>query len=133
MMSEWGFDFVRLPLDYRCWTNAKNPCKFDEQVLGEIDQAVEFGRKHGIHVCLNLHRAPGYCVGSPSESFASGPTTRLRSNSISSGRRSRGYRGIPSTRLSFNLVNEPGVILPQTYCRVVRRVVAAIRREDPPG
>ena len=34
------------------------------------------------------------------------------------------------TRLSFNLVNEPGVILPQTYCRVVRRAVAAIRRED---
>ena len=24
-MSEWGFDFVRLPMDYRCWTDRKIP------------------------------------------------------------------------------------------------------------
>ena len=38
-----------------------------EDVLQEIDQAVEFGRKHRVHVNLCLHRAPGYTVAHPPE------------------------------------------------------------------
>ena len=26
-MRQWGFDFVRLPMDYRCWTDASDPYK----------------------------------------------------------------------------------------------------------
>jgi len=40
-------------------------------------------------------------------------------------------QGIPPRRLSFNLVNEPARIAPDKYAQVVRRVVGAIRREDP--
>ncbi|MBU4400901.1 MAG: glycoside hydrolase family 5 protein, partial [Planctomycetes bacterium] len=43
----------------------------------------------------------------------------------------RRYRGITSKQLSFNLLNEPAHTTAEAYCRVVRRVVAAIRREDP--
>ncbi len=66
-IAELGFNFVRLPLDYRCWTDREDPKKLKEPVLKEIDQAVEFGRKHGIHVQINFHRAPGYTVASPPE------------------------------------------------------------------
>src|SRR5580658_9015074 len=38
-MAAWGFDFVRLPMDYRCW--AKTPeAPFEEQTMADIDQAV---------------------------------------------------------------------------------------------
>ena len=64
-IAELGFDFVRLPLDYRCWTDRASPKTLKEPVLKEIDQAVEFGRKHGIHVQINFHRAPGFTVARP--------------------------------------------------------------------
>ena len=43
----------------------------------------------------------------------------------------RRYRGIPSERLSFNLINEPGQVEPRAYVAVVRKLVEAIRNEDP--
>ena len=64
-IAELGFDFVRLPMDYRCWTDQSNPSALKEPVLKEIDQAVEFGKKHGVHVQINFHRAPGYTVAKP--------------------------------------------------------------------
>ena len=66
-IAELGFDFVRLPMDYRCWTDRDNPRTLKEPVLKEIDHAVELGRKHGVHVQINFHRAPGYTVARPRE------------------------------------------------------------------
>ena len=43
----------------------------------------------------------------------------------------RRYKGVGSDRLSFDLVNEPTNISADDYARLVRRVVAAIREEDP--
>ena len=66
-IAELGFDFVRLPLDYRCWTDGTKPSDLKESALKEIDQAVEFGKKYGVHVQINFHRAPGYSVAKPAE------------------------------------------------------------------
>src|SRR5215472_2043364 len=35
-IAELGFDFVRLPLDYRCWTDRAMPRVLREPVLKEI-------------------------------------------------------------------------------------------------
>ena len=56
MISELGFNFVRLPMDYRCWIVDGDWRKFNETTLQEIDQAVGYGRKHGVHVLLNFHQ-----------------------------------------------------------------------------
>ncbi|MFO0911187.1 MAG: cellulase family glycosylhydrolase, partial [Isosphaeraceae bacterium] len=66
-IAELGFNFVRLPMDYRCWTKRSQPRVLDEPVLREVDQAVAFGKKHGVHVQLNFHRAPGFTVAEPPE------------------------------------------------------------------
>jgi len=58
-IAELGFNFVRLPLDYRMWIENSDWTKFHEPTLKEIDDAVDLGGKYGIHVCLNFHRAPG--------------------------------------------------------------------------
>ena len=131
-LAEWGFDFVRLPMDYRCWTNAQDPYKVNEKVLVEIDQAVEFGRKHKVHVDLNLHRAPGYTVASPPEKLKLWTEEEAQKQfDFQWSQFARRYKGIPSAQLSFDLVNEPADIKPEVYAQVARRVVAAIRREDP--
>ncbi|HEV3117638.1 MAG TPA: hypothetical protein VGY58_11320, partial [Gemmataceae bacterium] len=67
LMAEWGFNFARLPLSYRCWSAAEDWRSLREPVLKEIDQAVEFGRRYHVHINLNFHRAPGYCVNPPAE------------------------------------------------------------------
>ena len=63
---EWiarlGFNFVRLPMSYRCWTDPHDPFRLLEPTLLQIDQAVNWGRQYGVHTCLNFHRAPGYCI-----------------------------------------------------------------------
>ena len=58
LISKLGFNFVRLPMDYRCWIRSRNWEEFDETTLAEIDQAVAWGEKYGIHVCINFHRHP---------------------------------------------------------------------------
>ncbi|MGD0900323.1 MAG: cellulase family glycosylhydrolase [Thermoguttaceae bacterium] len=131
-IRQWGFDFVRLPMDYRCWTDPGDPCKLDEKVLREIDQAVELGRKHGVHVNLCLHRAPGYTVARPPERLNLWESEEAQKQfDFQWSQFARRYRGIPSGRLSFNLVNEPARTSEEKYAKVVRRVTAAIRREDP--
>jgi endoglucanase len=130
-MAEWGFDFVRLPLSYRCWADVSDWLKLREDVLVEIDQAVEFGRKHGVHVNINFHRAPGYCVNPPKEPLDLWSNEEvLRACAFHWSHFAKRYKGIPNTQVSFDLLNEPAIIPEETYVRVVKRLVEAIRAED---
>jgi endoglucanase len=131
-ISQWGFDFVRLPMDYRCWTDKTDPYKLDEKVLGEIDQAVEWGKKYGVHVDLNLHRAPGYTVASPKEKMNLWKDEEAQKQfDFQWAAFAKRYRGIPARQVSFDLVNEPANVRAESYAKVVRRVTAAIRGVDP--
>ena len=134
LITDWGFDFARLPTDYRCWTEA--PGTYKEAVLKEIDQAVAWGRARSVHVNLCLHRAPGYCINPPKEPLdlwddgASGEEAR-RQFAAQWGMFAARYKGIPSTQLSFDLVNEPSGTTATPYVRAVTAAVDAIRAADP--
>src|SRR5262249_47907152 len=68
-IAEHGFNFVRLPLSYLSWLDVENPLTPIDDALAEIDRAIAFGKQYDIHVCLNFHRAPGYCVAPPGEAL----------------------------------------------------------------
>ncbi len=137
-IAEWGFDFLRLPMSYHCWSGPERWLEMDEAVLSDIDQAVTMGQRYGVHVCLNLHRAPGYCVNPPAE-----PRNLWRDADALAAfchqwaAFARRYRGISSGQLSFDLVNEPPSPTEERglsradHERVVRAAVAAIRAADP--
>jgi len=130
-MASWGFNFARLPMDYRCW--AKTPgAEFSESTMRDIDQAIEFGRQYGIHINLNFHRAPGYCVNekSPAENTLWRDPAMQEQFARHWGIFAARYKGIPSTRLSFDLVNEPGDITGAEYTRAVRPAIEAIHKTD---
>jgi len=132
LISMLGFNFVRLPMDYRCWTKDGEWTNFDERVLGEIDQAVAWGGTYGIHVCINFHRAPGYTVASPAEARSLWTDAEAqRVCALHWAAFARRYRGIPNNRLSFNLLNEPAQVDSAAHARVVALLVKAIRAEDP--
>jgi endoglucanase len=131
-IAELGFDFVRLPLDYRCWTDPGKPTTLKEPVLKEIDQAVEFGKKHAVHVQINFHRAPGFTVAKPAEPRSIWSDAEILGVcaahwSAFAGR----YQGRPNNELSFNLLNEPDdKVKPEEHRRVVERLAGAIRERD---
>ena len=131
-IAELGFNFVRLPMDYRCYTDADDWLKFQEPVLQEIDQAIAYGEKHGIHVCVNLHRAPGFCINPPEEPSNlwtdDEPLAAFIAHWVMFARR---WKSIPSTRLSFNLLNEPTRSSREDYLKVFQRTIEAIQKEDP--
>jgi endoglucanase len=138
-MAEWGFDFARLPLSYWAWTNRKDWMSIDERALAPVDQAIEYGRQHGVHINLCLHRIPGYCVNgrelepfllfdSPRESMEKALAAATHQWRFFTER----YQAIPSARLSFDLFNEPPWMDDQTrYVEIVRALVAAIREKSP--
>ncbi|MEI8064114.1 MAG: cellulase family glycosylhydrolase, partial [Verrucomicrobiota bacterium] len=130
-LAGWGFNFVRLPMDYRCW--AETPAaEFNESTLREIDQAIEFGRQYSVHVNLNFHRAPGYTVAKPAE-----PSSLWTDHTMQEqfarhwGIFANRYKGVPSRQLSFDLVNEPSSVSNTDYAAVINKAVIAIRAEDP--
>lgn len=133
IIHELGFNFVRLPMDYRIWIKNGDWEQINEEALKDIDQAVEWGRKYGVHVSLNFHRAPGYTVAKPEEprSLWTDPEAQ-RICAKHWAAFARRYKGIPSSRLSFNLFNEPRrSVDPADYAKVVGLVSEAIRKEDP--
>ena len=146
-ISELGFDFVRVPMSYRIWTDPAEPYIIDEQKIEAVDQAVRLGEKYGIHVDLNFHRGPGYCcMPEPAEPWSLWKSAEaLRVFCFHWEYFARRYQGFPSSKLSFNLLNEappPTESLPEPqnlpmqdatraeHEKVIRASVAAIRAID---
>ncbi len=142
-VARHGFNFVRLPLDYRLWTLSAGGSL---RQLRDIDHAVALGGARNIHVNLAFFNVPGRVASGPPEpdgidlwaDDAGGDEARRRFAGQWQMLAER-YRGIPSTRLSFNLLNEPsGSIFRldrkgqhRAYLRALSPAVTAIRAVDP--
>lgn len=132
IMAEWGFNFARIPLSYWCWSKADDWYSADEKILGEIDRVVEFGKQYKIHVNLNFHRAPGYCINPPHEErnlFES--EEALKATEYHWRMFAERYKSYSSKYLSFNLINEAPSIEDAKYEQVARRLIDAIRSVSP--
>lgn len=139
IMAAWGFDFARIPMSYWNWGTPDDWYTIDEAVLEDIDEVVEFGTQYGVHINLNFHRVPGYCINGrelePADLFDDTPENMqqaLDAVVYHWQMFSRRYKGIPNTHLSFDLINEPPKNTDRVrYEEIVRAVVAGIRAEDP--
>jgi endoglucanase len=130
-IAELGFNFIRLPMDYRCWAEPNNWSVLRQGVLEEIDQVMRWAEQYQLHICLNFHRAPGYSVSPPPEPKSLWTNDEAQFVCATHWSNfARRYKGIPNRLLSFNLVNEPPDLDPQVYRTVTARLVEAIRKED---
>jgi endoglucanase len=139
IMKGWGMNFARIPMSYWNWASRDDWYTIDENVFEDIDQVVEFGRQYDIHINLNLHRVPGYCINGRDKErmdlFNDRPRNMQKAldATVFHWRLfARRYRGIPSSHLSFDLINEPPRMKDETrYTQIVVALVDAIREEDP--
>jgi endoglucanase len=143
-MAEWGFDFARLPLSYWVWGSRDDWSLIKEEPLKQIDKAVDLGKQHNIHVNINFHRIPGYCINQrelePADLFTD--TAPQREKALNAAKFhwqafAKRYKGIPNRQLSFDLINEPPKMrsyegaLEERYMEIVNALVGAIREIDP--
>lgn len=131
-IKEWGFNFIRLPMDYRIWIEDGDWEKISESALKRVDLAVTWAQKYDLHLCLNFHRAPGYTVNHPPEAVSIWTDQKAQNVCAKHWRIfAERYRGVPPENLSFNLFNEPSGVSAEVHRNVVLKLAKVIWEKDP--
>jgi aryl-phospho-beta-D-glucosidase BglC (GH1 family) len=152
-MADWGFNFIRLPIAYPYYLNfdrskkitPEEVYKIDEAKVDRIDQLVQLAHKHHLHVSLNLHRAPGYCINAgfhePYNLWKD--QEALDAFCFHWNMWAKRYKNTSEKKISFDLLNEPSMkedmndqhsrattVPGETYRRMVVAALAAIKKEN---
>ena len=139
IMAEWGFDYARIPMSYWNWATKEDWYSIDEDVFKDIDEVIEFGRKYNVHINLNMHRVPGYCINGrelePFDLFNDTPENMQKAMDAVVFHWqffAERYKGISNEHLSFDLINEPPHMPDEArYVEIVKALVEGIRARDP--
>lgn len=153
-MHDWGFDFVRIPIAYPCYLDidrtknitAEDVYKINSQMVDKIDALVMMAHKYNMHVSLNLHRAPGYCINAGFHE----PFNLWKDEAAQNAfyyhwnMWAKHYKSISASKISFDLLNEPamredmndqhsasGPVPGNIYRTVAKEASEAIRKENP--
>jgi aryl-phospho-beta-D-glucosidase BglC (GH1 family) len=153
-MSDWGFDFVRIPMAYPSYIkfdrskpiDPRRICKFDQKSVEKVDQLVYQAHKYGLHVSLNLHRAPGFCVNAGFEEPYNLWKDEEAMDDFCSHWKfwAKRYKNISNDKISFDLLNEPcmredmndqhsrrSAVPGELYRKLVIEASKAIRAQNP--
>ena len=138
IMAELGFDFARIPMSYWNWASKDDWFNINEAIIEDIDEVVELGKQYKIHINLNLHRIPGYCINGrdqePLDLFddtAQNMQKALEGAIFHWRMFARRYKGIPNKQLTFDLINEPPFMDDESrYVEIIKALVTAIHEED---
>lgn len=139
-MAAHGFTFARLPLDYRMWTRDLDGKRrdIDDAVITQVVEMVELGKQRGIHVCVNIHRGPGYCVFQPeTEPYDLWADEEAQATFAIHWRHlARALSRYTNDECSLNLLNEPMAhpgrgFTPAAHRKVMGLAAAAIRDVTP--
>jgi aryl-phospho-beta-D-glucosidase BglC (GH1 family) len=154
-MADWGFDFVRIPVAYPTYLSMpvtqyhiteEDVYKIDENKVAKIEQTLYLAHKYNLHVSLNLHRAPGYCVSTGYHEPYNLWTDQKAQDAFCYHWNfwAKRFKNISAKKISFDLLNEPcfradmndpksvtSAVPAAVYRSVAQAAVAAIRKENP--
>jgi endoglucanase len=153
-MRDWGFDFVRIPIAYPYYLklDRSTPIKpeevynLDPAAVDKIEALVLLAHKYNMHVSINLHRAPGYCINAgfhePYNLWKD--QTALDAFCFHWRMWANRFRHMSRERISFDLLNEPamredmndqhsksGPVPGEVYRKVAKAAADVIRKENP--
>jgi endoglucanase len=152
-MHDWGFDFVRVPIAYPSYLKfdrsrnilPEEVYQIDEQAVDKIDSLVQMAHKYKMHVSLNLHRAPGYCINAgfhePYNLWKD--QAALDAFCFHWNMWAKRYKNMNKKKISFDLLNEPsmiedmndqhskkGAVPGKSYRKLAIAAAEAIRKEN---
>lgn len=155
-MADWGFDFVRFPMSYPGYLTynqqsgvpitPEQTVQFSEEAIEVVERTVEAANKYGLHVSLNLHRAPGFCINAgfrePFNLWKDEEAQQAFYTHWEMWAKRLGH--ISPKLLSFDLVNEPcykedmndqfspsSAIPGEIYRKVAKKCLAVIHKYNP--
>ncbi|MDR0796872.1 MAG: cellulase family glycosylhydrolase [Tannerella sp.] len=155
-MADWGFDFVRFPIAYPGYLKynqasgipitPEETVDFNEEAVEIIERTVDAANRAGLHVSLNLHRAPGFCINAGFEE----PFNLWKDNEAQHAFYTHWemwatrFKSVSPRLLSFDLVNEPcykedmndqfcpSTAIPgETYRKVAKGCLDVIHKHNP--
>jgi endoglucanase len=152
-MRDWGFDFVRIPMAYPSYLDIDHSkkitpeevYKIKNEAVDKVDALVSLAHRFGMHVSLNLQRAPGYCINAgfyePYNLWTDQPA--LDAFCFHWSMWAKRYKNVDSKKISFDLVNEPTMradmndqhskrtsVPGDLYRKVAKAAAEAIRKEN---
>ena len=153
-MRDWGFNFVRLPMAYPYYLDidrSKNIMpddvyKLNTKSIDHIDALVILAQKYNMHVSLNLHRAPGYCINAGFHEPYNLWTDQAALDAFCFhwNMWAKRYKNVAADKISFDLLNEPSMredmndqhskrssVPGDLYRKVAKAAADAIRKENP--
>lgn len=153
-MQDWGFNFVRIPIAYPYYLkiDRSTPIKpeevyhVDPAAVDKIEALVLLAHKYNMHVSINLHRAPGYCINAgfhePYNLWKD--QAALDAFCFHWKMWANRFRHVSREKISFDLLNEPamredmndqhsksGPVPGDVYRKVAKAAADAIRKENP--
>jgi aryl-phospho-beta-D-glucosidase BglC (GH1 family) len=153
-MQDWGFNFVRIPVAYPYYLSfdrSKNitPAEvynINEEAVNRIVSLVEMAHKYTMHVSLNLHRAPGYCINAGFHEPYNLWTDEEAQKAFYFhwALWAKRFKNLSSEKISFDLLNEPSMredmndqhskssaVPGDIYRKVAKTAAEVIRKENP--
>lgn len=153
-MADWGFDFVRIPMAYPSYLkfdrskdiDIKKVRKIDRKQTDRIEQLVYNAHKHGLHVSLNLHRAPGFCVNAGfHEPYNLWQDEQAMEDFLYHWKFwAKRFKNFSKEKISFDLLNEPctredmndqhskrGPVPGEKYRQLATSAAEVIRKQNP--
>lgn len=153
-MSDWGFDFVRIPMAYPSYLkidHEKNITprqvrKIDRKLTDKVEELVYLAHKYNLHVSLNLHRAPGFCVNAGFyEPYNLWKDQEALDDFCYHWKFwAKRFKNVSRDKISFDLVNEPCMredmndqhskrssVPGEIYRKVAKAAVETIRKQNP--
>lgn len=131
-LASIGANFVRIPIAYHHFADDQNLAKLDETKMQEVDQAIEWSKKYGLHACLSIFWTPGYYVGDPWQDDNLWESSQKQAIFAGYWKAfTKRYAHVSNLELSFNLLNEPDwYVTEEQYVFVIRQAIEAIRALD---
>ena len=132
-ISDLGFNFVRVPLDTRLFFDWDDPSKVHLEKLINLDELVSWGAEFGTHVCIDVHFSFGFTTDgdNSNDTLWDNPEEQEIFLAFWDMLAER-YKEVPSSLLSFNLINEPNWgIEEEVYADLMRRAIERIRAHTP--
>ncbi len=132
-ISNLGFNFVRVPLDTRIFFDGDDPGKVHLEKLVNLDELISWGAEYGTHVCVDVHSSFGFATDGDNTNDTIWENTEEQEIFLSFwDMLAERYKEVPSSLLSFNLMNEPNWGLEEeVYADLMRRAMERIRVHTP--
>lgn len=129
-IADWGFDHIRLPVDYPVLESDSQPGKLLRSGLNYLFDCLTWCEQAHLRVILDLHKAPGYA-------FDNLEANQLEQSTALQGRLVRlwseissAFQAVDEDLLAFELLNEVYFKSSAVWNEIAQRILQAIRQID---